>query len=113
MTKRILAHQIREIAYLTGRFKLRSGKFSSYYWDKYRFESQPKLLAAIANELEKLLPASFDKLAGLELGGIPLATALSLKTQKPCLYVRKVAKEYGTQNLVEGGFKEGEKEHIR
>ena len=56
------------------------------------------------DELQKLLPSSFDKLAGLELGGVPLATGLSFKTGKPCLYVRKEAKTYGTGNLVEGGF---------
>ena len=42
------------------------------------------------------------------MGGIPLATGLSQKTGKPCLYIRKVAKKYGTCNLVEGGFKVGE-----
>jgi orotate phosphoribosyltransferase len=58
--------------------------------------------------LEKLLPESFDKLAGLELGGIPLATALSLKAGKKCLYVRKTRKTYGACNLVEGEFNPGE-----
>jgi len=108
MKKTALAKQIKRTSFLTGRFNLRSGKVSSFYWDKYRFESDPILLSAVANELQKLLPISFDKLAGLELGGIPLATALSLKTGKPCLYVRKTAKTYGTCNLVEGGFQAGE-----
>jgi orotate phosphoribosyltransferase len=103
-----LAKQLRAVAYLTGEFTLRSGKISSFYWDKYRFESDPILLHAIVAELEKLLPPVFDKFAGLELGGVPLATGLSLKTGKPCLYVRKEAKPYGTANLVEGGFEAGE-----
>ena len=108
MDRKLLARRIKEVAYLTGEFKLRSGKTSSFYWDKYRFESDPALLRAITAEMKRLLPASFDKLAGLELGGIPLATALSLETGKPCLFVRKKAKDYGTMNLVEGGFKAGE-----
>ena len=108
MEKADLAKQIKAASLLTGRFKLRSGKISSFYWDKYRFESNPVLLNAVVDELEKLLPASFDKLAGLELGGVPLATGLSLKMGKPCLYVRKVAKKYGTCNLVEGGFQADE-----
>ncbi len=108
MEKTDLAKQIKTASFLTGQFKLRSGKISSFYWDKYRFESNPVLLSAVIDELQKLLPISFDKLAGLELGGIPLATGLSLKTGKPCLYVRKVAKTYGTGNLVEGGFNAGE-----
>jgi orotate phosphoribosyltransferase len=108
MEKLELAKRMRAAAFLTGQFKLRSGKTSSFYWDKYRFESDPLLLSAVVDELQKLLPKSFDKLAGMELGGIPLATGLSLKTGKPCLYVRKHAKTYGTCNLVEGGFQLGE-----
>jgi orotate phosphoribosyltransferase len=108
MEKAELAKKIRDAAFLTGRFKLRSGKISSFYWDKYRFESDPVLLDAVVDEMQKLLPATFDKLAGLEMGGIPLATCLSLKTGKPCLFVRKAAKPYGTCNLLEGGFRAGE-----
>lgn len=108
MNRTELAKRIKDVSYLTGQFTLRSGKISSFYWDKYRFESDPILLPAIVEEIQKLLPNSFDKLAGLELGGVPLATALSLKIGKPCLYVRKVAKTYGTCNLVEGGFQKGE-----
>jgi orotate phosphoribosyltransferase len=103
-----LMRQIKSTALLTGKFELRSGLTSSIYLDKYRFESDPILLRAVIEELEALLPKKYDKLAGLELGGIPLATGLSLKTGKKCLYVRKVAKPYGTRNLVEGGFTPGE-----
>ena len=108
MDKKELAKQIKKSSFLTGQFKLRSGKISSFYWDKYRFESDPKLLSEIIEHMIKILPQSFDKLAGMELGGIPLATVLSLKIGKPCLFVRKKAKDYGTCNLVEGGFKPGE-----
>jgi orotate phosphoribosyltransferase len=108
MEKSKLAKQIKKSSFLTGEFKLRSGKISSFYWDKYRFESDPLLLDAVVDQMQKLLLSSFDKLAGMELGGIPLATLLSQKTGKPCLFVRKVAKTYGTCNLVEGGFKVGE-----
>ncbi|MYC75926.1 orotate phosphoribosyltransferase [Candidatus Poribacteria bacterium] len=107
MTKTELAEQIRAVSYLTGEFVLRSGNISNFYWDKYRFESDPALLAAIAEEMAKLLPSECDGLAGLELGGIPLATALSLQTGLPCFYVRKEAKTYGTCNLIEGGVAEG------
>lgn len=106
MTRADLVKQIRVVSYLTGEFKLRSGNISNFYWDKYRFESNPKLLSTIANEMVKLLPTHFDGLAGLELGGIPLATAISLQTGIPCYYVRKEAKDYGTSNLIEGGVKE-------
>jgi len=107
MDRAALAKRIKAVAYLTGRFTLRSGAISSFYWDKYRFESDPSILAQVAEGLATIVPASYDKLAGLELGGIPLATALSLQTGKPCLYVRKAAKPYGTSNLVEGGYDGG------
>ena len=109
MDKAVLAKRIKKAAYLTGQFKLRSGKTSSFYWDKYRFESDPELLSDVVAVMEDLLPDDFDKLAGLEMGGIPLATILSARTGKPCLYVRKKAKEYGTCNLLEGGFSAGER----
>ena len=109
MTKTELAKQIRAVSYLTGEFKLRSGNISNFYWDKYRFESNPTLLTAIAGEMAQLLPTECDGLAGLELGGVPLATALSMQTGLPCFYVRKEAKTYGTCNLIEGGAKEGVK----
>ena len=102
-----LARRIKAVCYLTGEFKLRSGKTSPTYWDKYRFESDPEILGEIAGHLEGLLPTQFDALAGLELGGVPIATALSLRTGRPCLFVRKEAKEYGTCNLVEGGLRTG------
>ncbi len=104
MERTELARLIKAKSFLKGQFRLRSGKSSSFYIDKYRFESDPTLLRAIVDELQKLLPTSFDKLAGLELRGIPLATALSLRTGKPSLYVRKSTKTYGTCNLVEGEF---------
>ena len=108
MERAELARRLKAASVLFGQYKLRSGEDTQFYVDKYRFESDPTLLSAIADELERLLSKSFDKLAGLELGGIPLATALSLKTGKKCLYVRKHPKIYGTCNLVEGGFNPGE-----
>jgi orotate phosphoribosyltransferase len=108
MNRAELARKIKTTSLLTGQYRLRSGEISQFYFDKYRFESDPILLNAIADELKKLLPEPYDRLAGMELGGIPLATALSLKTGKKCLYVRKTPKTYGTCNLVEGEFDSGE-----
>lgn len=108
MDKHEVARQIRARAYLTGQFTLRSGATSTVYWDKYRFEAEPALLATITEGLAALLPPRYDRLAGLELGGVPLATALALRTGKPALFVRKTAKTYGTANLAEGGFSPGE-----
>ncbi len=102
MTRNELAHKIYAVSHLTGAFKLRSGKTSSEYFDKYRFESQPELLSGIGEHMAGLLPDGIDALAGLEMGGIPVATVLSLKTGLPAVFVRKQAKDYGTCRVAEG-----------
>lgn len=107
MEKSLLAKQIVEVCHLTGHFTLRSGQTSSEYFDKYRFESQPQLLRSIVQFMAPLVPKETDLLAGLEMGGIPLATALSLETGKPARFVRKEAKSYGTRQICEGGDIQG------
>lgn len=102
MTKKELAQKIYEASHLTGEFKLRSGQVSHEYFDKYRFEAKPELLKEIARHLKSLIPAETEILAGLEMGGIPIATALSLETGIPCVFVRKQAKDYGTCQFAEG-----------
>ena len=102
MTKQELAKKIYDVAHLTGEFKLRSGQVSNEYFDKYRFEAQPALLREIARHMAPLIPPGTEVLAGLEMGGIPIATALSLETGIPCVFVRKEAKQYGTCQFAEG-----------
>lgn len=102
ITKTELAKQIYDSAYLTGEFLLRSGKISNEYFDKYQFEAVPTILNEVANHLAQVIDFDFDYLAALEMGGIPIATALSMKINKPMIFVRKKAKEYGTQKFAEG-----------
>lgn len=92
---------------LTGEFTLRSGQVADTYFDKYLFESDPALLARVADQMVGLLPDDTELLGGLELGGVPIATAVSARTQLPALFVRKQAKEYGTAKLAEGPSVEG------
>jgi orotate phosphoribosyltransferase len=80
---------------------------SNEYFDKYLFESDPALLRTIAEALAPLVPDGIDALAGLELGGVPIATMLSQVTGLPARFVRKEAKTYGTCRLAEGGDLEG------
>ena len=98
-----LARRIHRASHLTGTFTLRSGAVSHEYFDKYLFEADPPLLAAITEALAPLVPDDVDALAGLETGGIPLAVMLSQWTGRPALFVRKEAKTYGTCKLAEGG----------
>jgi orotate phosphoribosyltransferase len=101
--RKTLARRIYERSNLKGRFRLRSGAVSDEYFDKYLFESDPVLLREIAQAMSASVPTDIDALAGLEMGGIPIATVLSAITGIPCLFVRKTAKEYGTCKLAEGG----------
>ncbi len=98
-----LARRVYKRCRLTGEFQLRSGAMSEEYFDKYLFESDPALLREISAALVGLLPGGVDALAGLELGGIPLATVTSQLTELPTLFVRKQAKTYGTCRIAEGG----------
>lgn len=102
MTKSELAQEIYKYSHLTGEFTLRSGTISNEYFDKYQFESLPHLLDEISNQMISLLPDNFDYLAGLEMGGIPIASAISMKIGKPVVFVRKESKKYGTAKLAEG-----------
>ena len=102
MDKVQLAQDIRRTAKLTGSFELRSGQRSDTYFDKYLFESDPSILAAIAQHMAELIPPHSEVLCGLEMGGIPIVTALSLHTGIPAAFIRKQAKTYGTCNYAEG-----------
>lgn len=88
--------------HLTGSFTLRSGQISTEYFDKYLFEADPALLRRVAEAMAELLPAC-DVLAGMEMGGIPIATVLSQLTGLPAVFVRKQPKQYGTGKAAEGG----------
>lgn len=97
-----LARTVAALCHLDGEFVLRSGQSATTYFDKYLFEAEPAVLGAVAARMAALVPAGIEVLAGLELGGVPVATALSLATGIPAAFVRKEAKVYGTARLAEG-----------
>jgi orotate phosphoribosyltransferase len=111
MTDAELARRLREHALLEGDFVLRSGRRSSYYLDKYRFETQPELLrelgGRIGSRAQEIAPGA-SRLAGPELGAVALAASASLASGLPFLIVRKEQKEYGTARRLEGEFEDGE-----
>lgn len=92
---------------LEGDFLLRSGQRSDHYFDKYLFESNPSLLNECCIAILDDIDYTFDYFAGLEMGGIPIATILSHLSDKPSLFVRKEAKKYGTEKLAEGPLFDG------
>ena len=106
-----LRDAVRDAAYLQGDFVLRSGRRSSYYLDKYRFETRPEILHALGERIAAQVreqAADAVRLAGPELGAVALAAAASLASGLPFLIVRKEAKDYGTSNRIEGVYEPGE-----
>jgi orotate phosphoribosyltransferase len=111
MTDAELASRIREQALLEGDFVLRSGRRSSYYLDKYRFETHPDLLRELGERLgarARDVAPDAARLAGPELGAVALTAAASLASGLPFVIVRKEQKDYGTERRLEGGFTAGE-----
>lgn len=100
-----------EHALLEGDFVLRSGRRSSYYLDKYRFETQPGLLRRlgerIAAAVAEVEPDAV-RLAGPALGAVALAASASMASDLPFIIVRGETKDYGTANRLEGTYAPGE-----
>ena len=113
--REVLAGRLAAASLLRGEFTLRSGRKSSYYLDKYRFSTLPDVLRDLgvlfAEEIEKIQAelGPVHRLAGAELGGIPLVTAAALETGKPCVFIRNAKKDYGTAQQLEGLLEEGER----
>jgi orotate phosphoribosyltransferase len=106
---RDLTSRIREAALLEGDFVLSSGKRSSFYVDKYLFSTEPELLRDVAEALSERLPEGVERLAGVELGAVPLVVATALVTGLPYVIVRKSAKGHGTGRGIEGNLGRGER----
>lgn len=83
-----------------GDFTLASGVKSKYYIDVKTAIMQPALLGEIAKEVAERY--TFDAVAGVAVGGIPLAVAVSLASGKPCAVIRAAAKDHGKSQMVIG-----------
>ena len=110
-----LIERIRDSALLRGEFTLRSGRKSKYYLDKYLFETQPDILAALGQKFAQRIagvPGGVERLAGAELGGIPLVSAASMAAGLPAVLVRNQKKDYGTAKQIEGKLNKGDRVFI-
>ena len=104
-----LACRVHAAAHLVGSFTLNSGEESAHYFDKYQLTSDPALLADLAQAMLPLVDPDVQLLAGLEMGAIPLATALSRLTHLRTVFVRKRRENHGTKKLAEGPDIEGKR----
>ncbi len=84
-----------------GEFTLTSGAKSRYYVDVKAAMTDPATLRAIGEAMAKHA-AGFDAVAGMELGAVPIATAVSLQANLPLLVVRKGERSHGTGRRIEG-----------
>lgn len=96
-----------------GKFKLVSGKESSFYINskKVLFSSEAAWL--LGDQLFQLTKdLNIQAIGGLEIGAIPMATAAAVRYQQEgrpieAFFVRKQAKEHGSQERVEGVVQPG------
>ena len=111
MTSDELGALLVERALLEGDFVLRSGRRSSWYLDKYRFETDPEILRALGDALAEAVRACEPeavRLAGPALGAVALAASAAMASGLPFIIVRGETKEYGTAKRIEGPFEPGE-----
>lgn len=93
-----------------GKFTLASGKKSDYYINIKEVYTKPEVLKEIAVKMAEIIEGKkIDKIAGVAIGAIPIAVALSLQTGIPFVIVRKEEKNHGTSSKIEGEIKEGER----
>ena len=95
-----------------GEFTLASGAKSNYYIDIKKASTNPKVLYLISQLMaEKMQDQNIrpDRIAGVVLGSVPLAAALSLATGVPYVMIRKEKKDHGTGKLIEGDLNPGDK----
>jgi len=91
----------------SGEFILTSGKKSNYFVNIKRASTNPEILREIGKAMAPHVGEA--KIAGMALGAVPLAVAVSLETNRPFVMVRKEPKDHGTKELVEGDVSPGEK----
>jgi orotate phosphoribosyltransferase len=92
---------------LEGDFRLAEGVTSSYYFDKYMFETRPSVLRRVARLLAPLVGTGTERLATQAPGALALGVAVSLETGLPLVILRPTGGEDHPMSL-EGELHEGE-----
>ncbi len=90
-----------------GDFTLSSGAKSDVYVDVKRAWTEPRRLDGLGRALAARV-GSEPRLAGMELGAVPLVVAVALRVGRPFVILRKAAKEHGTRQPFEGEIPAGE-----
>ncbi|MDA4137111.1 MAG: orotate phosphoribosyltransferase [Thaumarchaeota archaeon] len=95
-----------------GTFTLASGRLSSYYVDLRAVPSYPGAYRYVIDAYAALLKNDvgldkFEVIAGIPTAGLAFSSPIALQLEKPMIYVRKEAKDYGRQKRIEGTMKLG------
>lgn len=100
-------HEVRIIDF--GKFKLKSGLISPYYLDLRLLVTFPHLLEEVSELIwERIRLIPFDLIVGVPYAALPIATALSLRHNRPLIMVRKERKEHGKGKMIEGMYHKGQ-----
>jgi orotate phosphoribosyltransferase len=83
-----------------GDFVLASGEKSTYYLDIKKVVTRPEALERIAALISRT--HDFEVVAGVAVGGVPLAVAVSLASGKPFAIVRNQEKGHGKHGMIIG-----------
>ncbi|XP_071051842.1 uridine 5'-monophosphate synthase [Onthophagus taurus] len=93
-----------------GEFKTKVGILTPVYCDLRVVVSYPNILRVLSDLIEeKTKNIRYDLICGVPYTALPIATALSLKIDKPMVMRRKEKKDYGTKKLIEGDFNDGDR----
>jgi orotate phosphoribosyltransferase len=98
---------IKERSFARGKFVLASGRESSVYLDLKPTMFHPEGANLVARLLlDKLKDRPVDYVGGLEMGAVPLVTAVTLMSAEtarpiPGFFVRKNVKKHGTERRIE------------
>jgi len=87
----------------TGDFTLASGAKSTYYIDVKTAVTHPDLLTVIAKVVAQ--SHEFDVVAGVAVGGVPLAVATALAAKKPYAIIRAAEKSHGKKEMIIGNVR--------
>ncbi|MDD1720276.1 MAG: orotate phosphoribosyltransferase [Methanoregulaceae archaeon] len=88
-------------AVVYGDFVLASGARSTYYIDIKTALTDPGILGMIGQEISTR-HKGFEAVAGVAVGGIPIAVSVSLASGKPYVIIRKEEKSHGRNGMVIG-----------
>jgi orotate phosphoribosyltransferase len=99
---------------LKGNFTLASGAASGYFFDMKKTMFDPEGASLVGELIFDLVKddMSFTGIGGLELGAVPIAVAVAMKSTEgkrkiDAFFVRKEVKDHGTAKLIDGNFAPG------